>query len=135
MLLPGLGFRDEIIMPVSAMRWVLAQPDDKLSVVEAFAEMDQVAYSLGNKKYVADPWQGANIIRTGMNSALERFGAALNDELGLAFDTFFGTDVENWREIDLLDTIRMIVAQGANRFTIGDSPVGLKLCKSNTYKQ
>lgn len=122
-IIPGFGFRDEIILPASSLRWVLAQPESALSVAQAFVEIDQVVYSLGHERYVADAWQGL-LVRQEMNSVLENIVAAMNDELGIAFDARFGIDEDNWKEIDLLETVRMVVAQAASRFT-----VGLPLCK------
>ncbi|KAL2787875.1 cytochrome P450 [Aspergillus keveii] len=126
-VLPGFGLRDEVILPTSSLRWVLAQPESVLSVADAFVEIDQVVYSLGHERYVADPWQG-NLVRQELNSVLENICAAMNNELGIAFDARFGTDEENWREIDLLNTVRMVVAQAASRFT-----VGLPLCRNEQY--
>lgn len=105
------------------MRWVLTQPESILGVKEAFVEIDQVYYSLGHTKYVGDAWQ-ANLVRDEMNAVLENTVAAMNNELQAAFDTRFGTDEKNWRRVDLLETVRLIVAQAASRFT-----VGLPLCK------
>lgn len=122
-VLPGFGLRCELVLPGSSLRWANAQPDSVLSVEEAFAEIDQADYSLGDAKYIKDPWQGM-LVKTEMNSVLENIVAALNEELGVAFDAHFGVDGENWREIDLLETVRMVVAQAASRFT-----VGLPLCK------
>ena len=123
-LIPGLGFRSEIIMPTKSMPWVLALSDKQASLSEAFLEMDQVFYSLGAEKYVGEPWQG-HLVKTDLNKVIENICAALNDELGVAFDRFWGTDAENWKRIDLLDTVRLIVAQAANRFTIGGSSEGV----------
>ncbi|KAM6513676.1 hypothetical protein FALCPG4_016050 [Fusarium falciforme] len=109
------------------MRWVLAQPDTKLDVAHAFAEVDQVKWSLGHEKYVIDPWQGM-LVKTELNSMLENICSALNNELKYAFDVHFGTDTENWKEIDLLPTVRQVVAQAASRFT-----VGLPLCRDRDY--
>ncbi|KAK9769887.1 hypothetical protein SCAR479_13432 [Seiridium cardinale] len=117
-LVPGFGARHEIILPQSAMRWVFSQPDSALSLDHAFTEIDQIHYGLGNEMYILDPWQG-NLVKTEMNAVLENICAAMNDELGTAFDTYFGVDTENWKEIDLISTVRMIVAQAASRFTVG----------------
>lgn len=106
------------------MRWVLTQPETVLGVSDAFAEIDQVYYSLGHSKYVSDPWQG-NLVKQEMNAVLENIVAVLNDELRVAFDAQFGSNDE-WKVINLLETVRMIVAQAASRFT-----VGLPLCKLN----
>jgi hypothetical protein len=100
------------------MRWVLAQPDDALSVGAAFAEYDQVHYSLGDEKYVTDPWPGM-LVKKEMNVVLENIAHALKDELGVALDEYFGTDTENWNDIDLATSIRMVIAQASSRFTVG----------------
>lgn len=123
MLLPGLGFRYDIIMPQSAMRWVLARSENELSHAEAILEVVQLKYGLGHERYKADPWPGM-LVKTEINSMLENVCAAMNDELSHAFDTHLGSDAESWKEIGLLGTVRMVVAQAASRFT-----VGLPLCK------
>jgi hypothetical protein len=71
-----------------------------------------------NDKYIADPWQG-HIVRTELNGMLENICAALNDELSVAFDEWFGTQSDSWKDLDLFKTIRMVVSQGASRFTVG----------------
>lgn len=42
-IIPGIGFRDEVILPVTSIRWALAQPESVLSNNEAFLEVDQVS--------------------------------------------------------------------------------------------
>ncbi|KAF2140916.1 uncharacterized protein K452DRAFT_351633 [Aplosporella prunicola CBS 121167] len=126
-LLPGLGFRDDIIMPQSAMRWVLSRPENELSHADAVLEVVQLKYGLGHERYKQDPWPGM-LVKTEINSMLENVCAELNDELAHAFDRFLGSDVESWKEIDLFATIRMVVAQAASRFT-----VGLPLCRNEEY--
>ena len=123
MVVPGVGTRREVVLPHSAMRWLLSQPEDALSVGGALVEIDQVVYSLGHEKYVSDPWQG-NLVRTKLNLVLETIVTGLADELGHAFDRYFGTDSTNWKELDLYDAVKLVVAQTSSRFT-----VGLPLCK------
>ena len=124
MVIPGLGVRHEVILPQSLMRWVQAQPDDVLSLPHAFVEIDQVRSAMGSEHIVLDPWQGM-LVKTHMNRVLEQICANMNDELAVVFDQRFGTDVDSWREIDLYETVKMIVCQAAGRFT-----VGLPLCMS-----
>lgn len=100
------------------MRWVQAQPESVLSVVEAFSDIDQVKYSFGHKKYVEDPWQGM-LVKHKLNAVLENIVQAMNDELQVAFDDVFGTDEHNWKELDVLVAVKIVVAQAASRFTVG----------------
>ncbi|KAI5460220.1 cytochrome P450 [Mariannaea sp. PMI_226] len=128
-VIPGFGLRKEVILPQSLMKWVLSQPDHLLSTHLAFAEIDQAKWSLGHDKFVADPWQ-ALLVKTEMNIVLETICASLNNELSVVFDEHFGTDVSNWKEIDLIGAVKLIVAQSSSRFT-----VGLPLCRNKDYLQ
>ncbi|KAJ3538649.1 hypothetical protein NM208_g5815 [Fusarium decemcellulare] len=126
-VIPGIGFRHEVLMPPETISWVMAQPENELDPAAAFVEIDQVKWALGHDRYVSDAWHGL-LVRTDLNRVLENVCAALNNELGVAFDKFFGTDTENWKELDLLETVRMVVAQAASRFTLG-----LPLCRNEEY--
>jgi hypothetical protein len=123
-VIPGFGVRKEVYLPQSQMKGVLNQPEEVLDMEQAFAEVDQVRWSLGHDKYVVDPWQGL-VVKYDLNRAIEIIANNMKDELHEVFDEQFGIDTENWKRIDLTKTVKMIVAQAASRFT-----VGLPLCKS-----
>ncbi|GAP85144.1 putative cytochrome P450 [Rosellinia necatrix] len=131
-LAPGLGFHDDIILPPSALRWLQRQPERLVSANASQTEVIQPFYGLGHDKFIDDPWAGM-LVKTALNEVLENVCAAMNDELGLAVDSRFGTDTKVWRDIDLMPTVRMIVAQAATRFTLGGSPTGRKLCHDQNY--
>ncbi|KAI8631452.1 cytochrome P450 [Xylariaceae sp. FL1651] len=131
-LVPGLGFHDDVILPPSAMRWLQRQPERLVSAAAAQTEAIQPYYGLGHDKFANDPWGGL-LVKTDLNTILENVCAAMNDELGLAIDSRFGTDSKAWKEIDLLPNIRLIVAQAATRFTLGGSPAGRELCRNEHY--
>lgn len=125
-MLPGFGVRIEVYLPQSQMKWIMAQPDHVLDQGQAFAEIDQVTWALGHDRYVVDAWQGM-IVKYDLNRAIEVIANSMKDELAVVFDDQFGTDTENWKTVDLTQTVKMIVAQAASRFT-----VGLPLCRSST---
>jgi hypothetical protein len=122
-IIPGIGFRDEVILPVTSIRWAISQPESVLSNNEAFLEVNQTYYSLGHTNYVGDPWQSM-LVKREINAVLENIVVGLNEELQVAFDTHFGTNEKSWKQITPLETVRMVVAQAARRFT-----VGLPLCR------
>ncbi|KAJ4312060.1 hypothetical protein N0V84_010133 [Fusarium piperis] len=126
-VIPGFGFRKEVILPQSSMKWVLSQPDDVLNVTKAFAEMNQIKWSLGHEEIAVDGWQGM-LVKSDLNRVLENIVNAMNNELKNVFDEQFGKDTENWKEIDLRSTVQIVVAQAASRFT-----VGLPLCRNKDY--
>ncbi|KAF4414856.1 hypothetical protein F53441_14692, partial [Fusarium austroafricanum] len=100
------------------MKGIIAQPDEVLDMERAFAEVDQIAWSLGHDKYVVDPWQGV-IVKYDLNRAIDIIANNMKDELHEVFDEQFGTDTQNWKKIELSTTVKMIVAQAASRFTVG----------------
>ena len=109
-------------MPTSALKWLVSQPDSAVSNGEAFLEVDQIQYLTGNGAHISDPWQGM-LVKRDLNVVLEKIIVSLKDELEFAFDKRFGTDEEIWRELNVLETMQMVVGQAAGRFT-----VGLPLC-------
>ncbi|KAF4982584.1 hypothetical protein FZEAL_1816 [Fusarium zealandicum] len=126
-VIPGFGFRKEVILPQSSMKWILAQPGSVLHMSKAFADLNQFKWSLGHDKIGVDAWQGT-LVKTEMNRVLENVVNAMNQELRVVFDEQFGKDTENWKEIDLSATLQIIIAQAASRFT-----VGLPLCRNKEY--
>jgi hypothetical protein len=101
---------------------MLAQPDHVLSLGGAFEELDQIVYTMGNPTYVHDAWPGL-LVKKELNSVLETICVDLREELFLALDEHLGFDTNGWKEIDLIETLRVVIAQASSRFT-----VGLPLC-------
>ncbi|EEY17837.1 cytochrome P450 [Verticillium alfalfae VaMs.102] len=128
-LVPGLGLRTEVILPPSALRWMLSLQDSSISSSHAFVELDQLTYTLGEDRLLIDSWN-ALIVKRDMNAVLEKVAAVLNDELRVAFDEQFGTDTETWREVDLNKVMPLIISQAAGRYTMG-----LPLCRDEEYRQ
>jgi len=127
-LVPGLAFHDDVVLPPTALRWLQRQPERLVSASAAQVETIQPFYGFGHEKFIQDPWTGL-LVKTDLNAVLESVCSAMNDELGLAIDSRFGTDTEAWKEIDLIPTVRMIIAQASTRFTLGGESLGRELCK------
>lgn len=121
--MPTLGTRKEIFLPHSSMKWVLSQPASVMGMWEAFNEMFQLGYSLGDEKYMIDTWPHL-LARHVLTQELDEYILPVHEELKLAIDTQLGHDKENWRTVDLLTCMRMIINQAGSRFA-----VGLPLCK------
>lgn len=124
MLVPGLGARDDIILPQNQLKWVLSRPESTLSHMESVLELNQTIYSLGHNRYFTDGWH-MDVFRSQIDRNLESFCPTLNDEISAAITTHFGADTMNWKEINLLTVTQQIVGQVASRLT-----VGLPLCES-----
>jgi hypothetical protein len=104
------------------------QPASTLSVASAFAELDQATYNLGDEHYILDPWQ-ALLVKRDLNAVLESIMVGLSSELKVALEARWGSDTEEWKEFNVLKTMKLVIAQGSSRFT-----VGLPLCMSSVLK-
>ncbi|EUC31121.1 hypothetical protein COCCADRAFT_102149 [Bipolaris zeicola 26-R-13] len=126
-LVPGYGGRADLIMPESSVEWAMSQPDTALSVSQAFLQANLSTYSLGHSKYWGDPWQFA-LVKTSLGPMIRSLIPAVDDELHYIVPKVLGMDTENWKEIHLDESVRMIVAAASSRFT-----VGLPLCRNEDY--
>jgi hypothetical protein len=89
--------------------------------------MDSFDWSTGHRKYFLDPWQGV-VLRRDLNAVLENLMVALNEELQFCFKERFGTNTNDWTEINTYETMQIVIAQASSRFT-----VGLPLCKPSIF--
>ena len=98
----------------------MSLPETSLSPENAYVELNAISSVLGDDRHMWDTWPG-HLVKTDLNKNLDTILPAIKDELEYAIDARFGRDRE-WTEIPL-DTIRMVVAQAAARYT-----VGIELC-------
>ncbi|KAL3421057.1 cytochrome P450 [Phlyctema vagabunda] len=125
--IPGFGLLEEVIIPSKSLRWFTSQPDSVVGCYESFAELDKAEWTFGNAKFILNPW-GGNLVRTQMGRVLENLAAAINDELKYAFDRWIGGNYNDWTEVEVMSSMKFIVAQASSRFTIGTS-----LCRDENY--
>ena len=116
--MPGLGFRDEILLPHSSLRWLANQPESQISMYANFRELDQIPSNMPDDRYIMNSWSGL-LLKKDMTNNLDNVMIGLNDEIGYAFDWRFGTNTKSWREITVADTMRLMVAEASSRFTVG----------------
>jgi hypothetical protein len=82
-----------------------------------------VEYNIGTK-YVTDCYP-AMYVKRDMTANAERIAMSIADELKPAFDARFGSCTDIWKEVNVLNSMKLVVAQYSSRFT-----VGLPLCRS-----
>ncbi|KAK3315642.1 cytochrome P450 [Apodospora peruviana] len=124
-VVPGMGFKDEVHLSAKHTQWIASQPDAVLSPEEGFREIDKGDWNTGSADYIHDPWQSA-VIRKDMARVLEILADAVDDELKYAVPEHL--NVATQEDVDVLETMRWIVAQISSRFT-----VGLPLCRNKDY--
>lgn len=116
-----------MIPPENSMEWAMSQPDDVLSVTEAFLEVNQTEYSLGHRRYWGEPWQ-FSLVKSQLITILQKLIPFMSDEIRLAFGKDLRTNHDEWKEIPLEAALRTIIAQISSWFTV-DQP----LCRNDDY--
>ncbi|KAB8237581.1 cytochrome P450 [Aspergillus alliaceus] len=116
-LVPGYGGRADLTLPESSTEWTMAQPDTVLKVSQAFLQANLSTYSLGHSRYWADLWQFA-LVKTQLNNMMQSLIPAVDDKLQYIVLKVLGTDTGSWKEINLDESIRMIVAGLSGRSTV-----------------
>ncbi|KLJ10247.1 hypothetical protein EMPG_14360 [Blastomyces silverae] len=125
-LVPGLGLRSEILLPKSTLRWLVTQSDKVLSMQEAFRELDQIDWAADHHKYVTDAWL-TPILNRDVNRNLDGYLPPLGEEVQNAVERRIPNGDE-WTEIPLWDTMKLVIAQVSSQFTVGEP-----LCKDEEY--
>ncbi|CAG9977970.1 unnamed protein product [Clonostachys byssicola] len=124
---PTLGLRNEVFLPHSSLPWALSQPLRVLGMWEAFNEHFQLVHSLGDEKYMTDTWPHL-LSRHTLTHEMDDHLMDIHEEVKVAIDTYLGHDTENWKTLNLLQTVRMIIAQTGTRFTLG-----MPFCRDQSY--
>lgn len=106
-------------MPLSSLRWVTSQPDNVLSAHDSMLDLDQIEHSVGSQKYIRDGWQVTTLIRN-LNPNMERVAAYMSDEVQHVTKEIFDSGNGVWKEVELYNTMRLIIAQVSSRFTVGN---------------
>ncbi|OJD25660.1 hypothetical protein ACJ73_02970 [Blastomyces percursus] len=125
-IVPGLGLRSEILLPKSTLRWLVTQPDNVLSMQEAFRELDQIDWAADHHKYVTDAWL-TPILNRDVNRNLDRYLPPLGEEVQNAVERRI-PNKDEWTEIPLWDTMKLVIAQVSSQFTVGEP-----LCRDEEY--
>ncbi|EDN08793.1 predicted protein [Histoplasma mississippiense (nom. inval.)] len=125
-LVPGLGLRTEILLPKGTLRWLVTQPDKVLNTQEAFRELDQIDWAADHHKYVTDPWL-AMILNRDVNRNFDRYLGPMGKEMQNAVERWI-PNKDEWEEIPLWDTLKLVIAQFSSQFTVGEP-----LCRDEEY--
>jgi hypothetical protein len=117
-VLPNPARGPIVILPPSQIRNVLNKPDGVLDPAGPQHESVQSKYTVRDRRVTAKDFHFA-IIRRQLTRALAGVTADINEELGLAFDQLWGTDAENWREVNVYESCMKAVARTSNRVFVG----------------
>lgn len=127
-VIPGLlGTPPEIAIPRSQMSWMLDQPDDVVSTAEAHYESLNGDYSFVDKIILGDPYHEHVIHRT-LARHLTSLVPSIDEQVRLCVDDVYGTDANQWRTVNIWDSLMQLVPRVTHRVL-----VGRPLCENEEY--
>ncbi|KAK7709469.1 hypothetical protein SLS57_008673, partial [Botryosphaeria dothidea] len=114
---PILARRDLVVLPPSAISWLLQQSEDRVSQPKVMSQLIQSKYFLPAlpKGEVIYP----SIIKVDLNRHLALMTSAIVNEIHDGLAEHWGTDVENWKRINVFRTIESIAARISVRIFFG----------------
>ncbi|CAG8402472.1 unnamed protein product [Penicillium salamii] len=118
-IMPGTGFKTEVMLPPEHIKWVVDQPEDILSHQQFQAEKVGIKYFLpGFDLY--SPIAAVEALRLHLTRSLGKIQGDLVDELRRSVDAQLGVD-EEWKEVNLHNTLNNIVFRTSGRVLFGKS--------------
>jgi hypothetical protein len=115
-----------VVLPSSLGQWLVDQPDSILSSQERQNEFLQTKYTFPIPKMSERPHH-VQVIKTDLTRKLGSLTEDIWSELTTAFDHHWGIDTEQWKEVNVFETMIRIVTRTSNRLFVGE-----KLCKFNS---
>lgn len=122
--IPILGPGRLVLLPSSQRKWLLGQPESILSMHQQTDQHFQFDY--GTIYPTRDHQQvHIGLVTTKLTSQIGNLIPRLAEELDLALAKHWGGEgpsaEEEWREVCVYDTLRVVIGQAINRIFIGES--------------
>ncbi|KAK8050778.1 cytochrome P450 [Apiospora phragmitis] len=117
----------QVVLPLSQIDWLLAQPDSALSQEDVNRQFLESDYTFPHPNFVKDPVH-PEIIRHELTKKLNNFADDVVDEMEQALTDSWGTNTDDWVEVNVYQTLLHIVARLSTRVF-----VGLPLCRDAEF--
>lgn len=109
---------DHVIAPHEDLEWMLEQPDECLDIHSHLVEVTQAVHTLMGEYAVFNPTHHKTISRD-LTRRLGDLTQDIIEELALSIDDEWGTDTDNWKEVNPFATLIKIVARTGSRVFVG----------------
>lgn len=117
----------EIVLPRSQMSWFFDQADSILSTKEAHYDFLQGEYAFVKPIILRDPYH-EHVVHKNLVRNLNAIIPDLEEEVPPAVGAVYGTDADEFREVDVLNSFMRIIPRLTNRMMVGPT-----LCREQKY--
>lgn len=112
-----------VVIPSSQGQWLVDQPDAVLSSTIRQNELLQSKYTFPIAKMADRPYH-AHVVKTDLTRRLGSLSEEIWTELSVALDEHWGSDTEEWKEVNVFQTMLRVVTRTSNRVFVGE-----RMCK------
>jgi hypothetical protein len=109
----------QVVLPNSLGKWLVDQPDSILSAKMRQNDFLQTEYTFPTPKMAQQPHH-AHVVRTDLTRKLSTLSGEIWAELDKGFHAYWGADTQEWREVNVFDTMIRIVTRTSNRIFVGE---------------
>ncbi|KAF2491532.1 cytochrome P450 [Lophium mytilinum] len=111
---PNITFRPVIILPPTHFRWLIAQPDDVLSIAEVLKDAVQFHYTSPSSWTFTRPFH----VEALNKMPLDRMTPDIIDEIATSIDSLWGLDTSSWQRVPI-STMNTAICRITNRVFVG----------------
>ncbi|KAI7263531.1 hypothetical protein KC319_g2379, partial [Hortaea werneckii] len=119
-----ISWQPEVVLPPAHIQWLVEQPDTVLSINEALIKDLEFLYTAPAAWSFTRPFHVEALNKLRMESLIPDMAEEVQDSI----DRVWGTDTENWNEVNIEETMRHVLVQITARVIVG-SP----LCRNTDY--
>ncbi|KAI1412065.1 cytochrome P450 [Hypoxylon sp. FL1857] len=126
-VLPYLLNGPQVIIPNSQIRWLLEQPDSVLNQEKVNRQFLEADHTFFHANLVDSPVH-PEVIKHQLTKKVDTFVFDIVEEVNLCLEENWGLDTEEWREVEVYDTMLILIARLSTRVL-----VGLPLCRNPDF--
>lgn len=118
-IMPVAGAGHLILMPPSAVRWTVEQPDDILDNLTPFYDIIQFDRTFPIPVLARKTTHHHHVVTRDLTSQVGYLVSDLLDEAEKDLDVRWGSNDQNWTEFTLYETLIKLVSKTTNRLLVG----------------
>lgn len=116
-----------VVLPSTLSQWLCDQPDSILSASDRQNELLQSRYAFPIPK-MAEKAHHMAVVKRDLTRRLNGLTGEIWDELEESFKRYWGENTEEWKEVNLMETMMRIVTRTSNRVFVGK-----EACRNEEY--
>lgn len=117
-LVPVMGEGNIVLLPPEEVKFVADQPDSVLGFSARAFVMFQIDYTFLDPTIPRVPLH-ESLLRTALTPKIGNLIPAMAEEAAWAFESHWGTNTDEWRDVCVFETMRHIVGSIANSAFVG----------------